>query len=79
MHCDALAVLLSLRIHNINLDREKEDEIQNKKLHNKKSRVLNLSKKERKVSFLLVRFANEFRIHILRCSDSLYGTRSDDR
>ena len=50
VHWEALGVLLALRIKNVNLDQEKEDEIQSKKLQNKKSRVLNLSKKERKVS-----------------------------
>ncbi|XP_065207103.1 nucleolar complex protein 3 [Planococcus citri] len=48
VHCEALAVLLALRIKNVNLDDEKEEEIKNKQLQNKRQRVLSLSKKERK-------------------------------
>lgn len=50
VHTEALSVLLSLRIKNINLDQEKEDEIKNKKLMNRRQKLLMMSKRERKVS-----------------------------
>ncbi|XKL69442.1 hypothetical protein PGB90_007211 [Kerria lacca] len=48
VHCEALAVLLSLRIKNVNLDQEKEDEIKNKKFKTRRQKLLTMSKKERK-------------------------------
>ncbi|XP_055696047.1 nucleolar complex protein 3 homolog [Lutzomyia longipalpis] len=48
VHCEVLTCLTSLYIKNINLDADKEKEIKEKKLEAKKSRVMNLSKKERK-------------------------------
>lgn len=50
VHCEALAVLLALRIRDVNLDQEKEDEIKNKKFMSRRQKVLTMSKKERKVS-----------------------------
>jgi nucleolar complex protein 3 len=41
-------VLLSLRIKDINLDKEKEEEMKQKKLMSHKQRILALSKRERK-------------------------------
>ncbi|XP_073996350.1 nucleolar complex protein 3 isoform X2 [Rhodnius prolixus] len=45
---EVISVLSNLRIQDINLDKIKEDEQKEKKLMAKKSRVINLSKKERK-------------------------------
>lgn len=50
VHTEALSVLLSLKIKNVNLDQEKEDEMKNKKLMNRRQKLLMMSKKERKVS-----------------------------
>lgn len=41
-------MLLSLRIKDIDLDKEKEDETRQKKLMSHKQRILSLSKRERK-------------------------------
>lgn len=49
MKPEVISVLSNLRIQDINLDKIKEDEQKEKKLMAKKSRVINLSKKERKV------------------------------
>ncbi|KAG8039718.1 hypothetical protein G9C98_000447 [Cotesia typhae] len=48
LHTEALSVLLSLRIRNVNLDKERDEELKQKKLQNHKSRILALSKRERK-------------------------------
>lgn len=45
-----LEILLTLKIKDINLDRDKEQEIKEKKLLAHKQNVLQLSKKEKKVS-----------------------------
>jgi len=45
---EVLIVLLSLRIKDVNLDKEKEDEIKQKKLMSYKQRILALSKREKK-------------------------------
>ena len=49
VHPEILEVLLALKIKDINLDKEKEDEINEKKQKSKKMNILALSKKERKV------------------------------
>lgn len=48
VHSEVITVLLSLRIKNINLDKEKEEETKQKKLMSHKQRILALSKRERK-------------------------------
>ncbi|XP_057319666.1 nucleolar complex protein 3 homolog [Microplitis mediator] len=48
LHTEALSVLLSLRIRNVNLDKERDDELKQKKLMSHKQRILALSKRERK-------------------------------
>lgn len=50
VHSEVVSVLLSLRIKDINLDKEKEEETKQKKLMSHKQRILALSKKERKKS-----------------------------
>ncbi|EZA60268.1 Nucleolar complex protein 3-like protein [Ooceraea biroi] len=45
---EVITVLLSLRIKDVNLDKEKEDEMKQKKLMSHKQRILALSKRERK-------------------------------
>ncbi|XP_055905820.1 nucleolar complex protein 3 homolog [Eupeodes corollae] len=48
VHLDMITCLLALKIKNVNLDAEKENELKQKKLEAHKQRLLNLSKKERK-------------------------------
>lgn len=48
VHSEVISVLLALRIKDINLDKEKEDEMKQKKLMSHKQRILALSKRERK-------------------------------
>lgn len=48
VHADVLEVLLYLRIKDVNLDKEKEDELQQKKFKGRKMKLLSMSKKERK-------------------------------
>lgn len=48
VHVELISCLLSLQIKNINLDAEKDNEIKQKKLEQHKSRVINLSKREKK-------------------------------
>ncbi|GAB0090674.1 Nucleolar complex protein 3 homolog [Sergentomyia squamirostris] len=48
VHTDVLTCLTSLQIKDINLDADKEKEIKEKKLEARRSRVMNLSKKEKK-------------------------------
>ncbi|XP_018046208.1 PREDICTED: nucleolar complex protein 3 homolog [Atta colombica] len=48
IHSEVISVLLALRIKDINLDKEKEDETKQKKLMSHKQRILALSKRERK-------------------------------
>ncbi|OAD53274.1 Nucleolar complex protein 3 like protein [Eufriesea mexicana] len=48
VHYEVLLVLLSLRIKDANLDKEKEEETKQKKLMSHKQRILALSKRERK-------------------------------
>ncbi|XP_076301364.1 nucleolar complex protein 3 [Lasioglossum baleicum] len=50
VHSEVLSVLLSLRIKDVNLDKEKEEESKQKKLMSHKQRILALSKRERKKS-----------------------------
>ncbi|XP_029045935.2 LOW QUALITY PROTEIN: nucleolar complex protein 3 homolog [Osmia bicornis bicornis] len=50
VHSEVVSVLLSLRIKDINLDKEKEEETKQKKLMSHKQRILALSKRERKKS-----------------------------
>ncbi|KAK0159396.1 hypothetical protein PV328_010275 [Microctonus aethiopoides] len=50
VHCEVVTVLLSLKIKNIDLDKEREDDAKQKKLMNHKQRILALSKRERKRS-----------------------------
>lgn len=50
VHCEVVTVLLSLKIKNIDLDKEREDDTKQKKLMNHKQRILALSKRERKRS-----------------------------
>ncbi|CAH1399034.1 unnamed protein product [Nezara viridula] len=46
---DVILVLSSLKIQEVNLEQIKEAEVKKKKLEEKKSRVINLSKRERKI------------------------------
>lgn len=48
MRPEVITVLLSLRIRDVNLDKEKEDEMKQKKLMSHKQRILALSKREKK-------------------------------
>lgn len=48
-----LEVLLVLNLRDVNLDQEKEQDIKQKKLLAHKSRILQISKKERKVVLYL--------------------------
>ncbi|XP_055850175.1 nucleolar complex protein 3 homolog [Episyrphus balteatus] len=48
VHLDMITCLLALKIKNVNLDAEKENELKQKKLESHRQRLLNLSKKERK-------------------------------
>ncbi|KYN01272.1 Nucleolar complex protein 3 like protein [Cyphomyrmex costatus] len=48
VYSEMIAVLLALRIKDINLDKEKEDEIKQKKLMSHKKRILALSRREKK-------------------------------
>ncbi|XP_011170713.2 nucleolar complex protein 3 homolog [Solenopsis invicta] len=50
VHPEVIAVLLALRIKDVNLDKEKEDETKQKKLMSHKQRILALSRRERKKS-----------------------------
>jgi hypothetical protein len=49
VHSEVLKVLLALRIKDINLEQEKEDEMKQKKFMKHKQKLLTMSKKERKV------------------------------
>lgn len=53
VNTEMLEVLLVLNLRNVNLDAEKEQDVKNKKLQAKKGRLLQLSKRERKVSLFL--------------------------
>ncbi|XP_012287704.1 nucleolar complex protein 3 homolog [Orussus abietinus] len=48
VHSEVLSVLMGLRIKDINLDQEKDEETKRKKLMSHKQRILSLSKRERK-------------------------------
>ncbi|KAK6639087.1 hypothetical protein RUM43_007357 [Polyplax serrata] len=48
VHSDVILVLLSLNLKDVNLDKEKEDEIKRKKDEAKKHKLLKLSKREKK-------------------------------
>ncbi|XP_054744428.1 nucleolar complex protein 3 homolog [Anastrepha obliqua] len=48
VHVECLTCLLSLKIKNVNLDAEKENELKQKKLEAHRQRLMSLSKKERK-------------------------------
>lgn len=48
MHPEVITVLLSLRIKDVNLDKEKEEETKQRKLMSHKQRILALSRRERK-------------------------------
>nr|CAD7409092.1 unnamed protein product [Timema poppensis] len=50
VHCEVLSIFLVLRIKDVNLDKEKEDEIKQKKFLTRKQKLLQLSKRERKRS-----------------------------
>lgn len=49
VHSEVLNVLLSLRIKEVNLEKEKEDELKQKTFMKHKQKLLAMSKKERKV------------------------------
>lgn len=49
MNVDILEILLVLNLRDVNLDQEKEQDIKNKKMQAKKAKILQMSKKERKV------------------------------
>lgn len=49
VNVEMLEVLLALKIKEVNLDEEKEQEMKQKKLQSKKGNILQLSKKEKKV------------------------------
>ncbi|XP_068153328.1 nucleolar complex protein 3 [Drosophila tropicalis] len=48
VHVECITCLMSLKIKDVNLDAEKENELKQKKLENHRQRLLSLSKKERK-------------------------------
>ena len=48
VHIECITCLLSLKIKNVNLDAEKENELKQKKLESHRQRLLSLSKKEKK-------------------------------
>lgn len=48
VHLECITCLMALKIKNVNLDAEKENELKQKKLEAHRQRLLNLSKKERK-------------------------------
>ena len=50
VHNEVLNVLLSLNLKDVSLDKEKEEEIRKKKEEAKRSRMIQLSKREKKVS-----------------------------
>jgi nucleolar complex protein 3 len=49
VHPDILETLLVLNLKDVNLDEEKEQDIKQKKLMARKQKVLQMSKRERKV------------------------------
>lgn len=49
VHSEALSVLLCLRIKDVNLDKEKEEQIKQKKFKTHRQKLLTMSKRERKV------------------------------
>lgn len=51
-HSEVLLVFLSLNLKDVNLDKEKEEEIRKKKDEAKKYKLLQLSKREKKVFFI---------------------------
>jgi nucleolar complex protein 3 len=51
VHPEVLKVLLALRIKEINLEKEKEDELKQKKFMKHKQKLLTMSRKERKVLY----------------------------
>jgi nucleolar complex protein 3 len=51
---EVLKVLLALRIKDINLEKEKVDEMKQKKFMKHKQKLLTLSKKERKVCAFMI-------------------------
>lgn len=59
VHEDMLEVLLVLNLQNVNLDQEKEHDMKQKKLMAHKSRVLQMSKKERKRKKRLIELEKE--------------------
>lgn len=59
VHCEVLSVLLALPIKDVNLDKEKEEEMKNKKLMQHKKRLLSVSKRERKRRKQLAHLENE--------------------
>ncbi|KAH8278791.1 hypothetical protein KR018_009522, partial [Drosophila ironensis] len=48
VHVECITCMMALKIKNVNLDAEKENELKQKKLENHRQRLLSLSKKERK-------------------------------
>ncbi|KOC63701.1 Nucleolar complex protein 3 like protein [Habropoda laboriosa] len=61
VHSEVISVLLSLRIKDVNLDKEKEEEAKEKKLMSHKQRILALSKRERKKDKNLEKVEKELR------------------
>lgn len=59
IHTEVVSCLLSLPIKDINLDAEKQSEIKQKKLEKHKSRIVNLSKREKKRKKKLVEVEKE--------------------
>lgn len=49
VHNEVVAVMLALRIKDVNLDQEKEAELKQKKFMTYKQKLLRMSKRERKV------------------------------
>lgn len=54
VHSEVLKVLLALRIKDINLEKEKEHEMKQKKFMKHKQKLLTMSKKERKVYAFMI-------------------------
>ncbi|XP_011184791.1 nucleolar complex protein 3 homolog [Zeugodacus cucurbitae] len=59
VHVECITCLLSLKIKNVNLDAEKENELKQKKLEAHRQRLMSLSKKERKRRKKLVEVTRE--------------------
>lgn len=65
VHPDILETLLVLNLKDVNLDEEKEQDIKQKKLMARKQKVLQMSKRERKVCSWVIFVVTEFNVFFL--------------